>query len=400
MSRSPRSRSRPRSAVSSSIPPRALPGVHAGRTTSGCPESPSRDERLRLKRILKEIKPEGGGIIVRTAGWRSKKEFRRSQLPDQDVKKIDGGGFGPRPLSSTGRCPWPRLIRDLLTEDVDEVVVIPDVHREIRQYLESVSRPGQSGAAYKGSCRSSTRSGSSRKSRSCSSARCAQARRLHRDRPGEALVAIDVNTGRFVAKRARKTRFPDQLRRPGRSAGSSGCATSADHRARLHRHGERGQQEGGAGGAAEASEAGPQPHQDLCGLGAGLVEMTAAGAAQSPALLFGRLSHLQRAREDPEPPVGGAQGGAAPHRIGVNTQEKQIELRVSPEMAQHLFAESSERLAGWRRNSSSSWTCGTTPGSAERSASDLPADQRGRHGAVPDVGCRAYPPPRSGCRGG
>jgi len=32
-------------------------------------------------------------------------------------------------------------------------------------------------------------------------------------------------------------------------------------------------------------------------------------------------------------------------RIGVNTQEKMIELRVSPEMAQHLFAESSERLA-------------------------------------------------------
>jgi ribonuclease G len=32
-------------------------------------------------------------------------------------------------------------------------------------------------------------------------------------------------------------------------------------------------------------------------------------------------------------------------RIGVNTQEKQIELRVSPEMAQYLFAETSERLA-------------------------------------------------------
>jgi ribonuclease G len=32
-------------------------------------------------------------------------------------------------------------------------------------------------------------------------------------------------------------------------------------------------------------------------------------------------------------------------RIGVNTQEKQIELRVSPEMAQYLFAEISERLA-------------------------------------------------------
>jgi ribonuclease G len=33
------------------------------------------------------------------------------------------------------------------------------------------------------------------------------------------------------------------------------------------------------------------------------------------------------------------------NRIGVNTQEREIELRVSPEMAQHLFAESSERLA-------------------------------------------------------
>ena len=32
-------------------------------------------------------------------------------------------------------------------------------------------------------------------------------------------------------------------------------------------------------------------------------------------------------------------------RIGVNTQEKLIELRVSPDMAQHLFAENSERLA-------------------------------------------------------
>jgi ribonuclease G len=32
-------------------------------------------------------------------------------------------------------------------------------------------------------------------------------------------------------------------------------------------------------------------------------------------------------------------------RIGVNTQETMIELRVSPELAQHLFAENSERLA-------------------------------------------------------
>jgi hypothetical protein len=32
-------------------------------------------------------------------------------------------------------------------------------------------------------------------------------------------------------------------------------------------------------------------------------------------------------------------------RIGVNTEEKMIELRVSPDMAQHLFAENSERLA-------------------------------------------------------
>ncbi len=169
---------------------------------------PSRDERVRLKRILREIKPEGGGVIARTAGeGRSKKEFREDlnyllkmwKKTERRAVSAPAPALVHREMSlATG------LIRDLLTEDVDEVIVdSPEVHREIRLYLESVSpnlvnrvRP------YKGKLPIFDAF------RIESEIEKLFERKVWLKHGGyividqaEALVAIDVNTGRFVGKR-------------------------------------------------------------------------------------------------------------------------------------------------------------------------------------------------------
>jgi len=316
---------------------------------------PSRDERVRLKRILREIKPEGGGVIARTAGeGRSKKEFREDlnyllkmwKKTERRAVSAPAPALVHREMSlATG------LIRDLLTEDVDEVIVdSPEVHHEIGMYLESVSpalvnrvRP------YKG------------KLPIFDAFRIEPEieklfeRKVWLKHGGyividqaEALVAIDVNTGRFVGKRNQEDTISKtnleaarEISRQLRLRDIGGIIvldfidmeTEVNKKAVLEELRRNLKRDRSRTKTFAVSEL-------------GLVEMTRQ--RERPSLLhyysddcptcdgLGKILSLQSVSLKLERTLT---------RIGVNTQEKQIELRVSPEMAQYLFAETSERLA-------------------------------------------------------
>src|SRR2546425_3018489 len=101
-----------------------------------------RQERTRLKALIKEIRPKGSGLIVRTVGAeRGKKEFQSDikyleQLWDK-IDKQSQRAKAPAILHremelTTG------LIRDIFTEDVSQLVIdSKEGHKEILDYLKN-----------------------------------------------------------------------------------------------------------------------------------------------------------------------------------------------------------------------------------------------------------------------
>jgi ribonuclease G len=101
-------------------------------------------KRSRLKKLIAQIKPKGVGFIVRTMGLKvSEEEFIREihllidawrAATDEALK-----GAGPR-LIHREMGITTRVIRDLFSEDVNEVYVDQeDDYREIQSYLASLS---------------------------------------------------------------------------------------------------------------------------------------------------------------------------------------------------------------------------------------------------------------------
>jgi ribonuclease G len=101
-----------------------------------------RDERQRLRDLLTEVKPNGGGVIVRTVGEGKDLRHFRSDVRFlgrmwDDVQKKSRKEKAPALLHremelTTG------LIRDLFTEEVDRVIIDgKKEHKEILAYLKS-----------------------------------------------------------------------------------------------------------------------------------------------------------------------------------------------------------------------------------------------------------------------
>jgi ribonuclease G len=103
-----------------------------------------RSERTRLRQILREVKPSEGGVIVRTAGEEtSREEFEREVRGLTDTWK--------RVRSKAERAPAPTLlhqeeeltsglIRDIFSEKVDRLVIDDrQLYQQVRKYLKSVS---------------------------------------------------------------------------------------------------------------------------------------------------------------------------------------------------------------------------------------------------------------------
>ncbi|MEW6088047.1 MAG: Rne/Rng family ribonuclease [bacterium] len=106
----------------------------------------SEEERARLRKILKEIKPQGKGIIIRTvAGKRSKKDFLK------DIQFLSKLWNKIQMVSNSVRAPYLihqdlgiifRVIRDILSFDVVKLVI--DSHSEFEEIIEFLSyvQPG------------------------------------------------------------------------------------------------------------------------------------------------------------------------------------------------------------------------------------------------------------------
>ena len=103
-----------------------------------------RGERQRLKGIVNALRPKGAGVIVRTAGeGKGENEFaadvkyltRLWQKIDRKRKSVKAPAVVQHELELTAG-----LIRDLFTEDTDEVIVDDKTSfNEIQQYLRSVA---------------------------------------------------------------------------------------------------------------------------------------------------------------------------------------------------------------------------------------------------------------------
>jgi ribonuclease G len=103
-----------------------------------------RDERQRIKAIIHDLKPKSVGLIARTAGeGKGDPEFAADikhlvklwQKVDRKASSVRAPALVHRELEMTAS-----LIRDLFTEDVEEVTIDDkESFREIQVYLKSVS---------------------------------------------------------------------------------------------------------------------------------------------------------------------------------------------------------------------------------------------------------------------
>lgn len=167
-----------------------------------------RDERTRLRGLLKELRPEGVGLIARTAAvGRDRTAFKNDidylkKMWDQMERKasrVKAPALVHREMALAGS-----LIRDVFTENVDRVVLDDErVHREITEYLESVSPELVKRVhLYKGRVPIFDEYGIEGEIEKSFD------RKVWLKRGGyiiidqsEALVAIDVNTGRYTGKK-------------------------------------------------------------------------------------------------------------------------------------------------------------------------------------------------------
>ncbi len=103
-----------------------------------------RDERARLRALAREVVPEGGGgVIIRTVGEELTREiFQREFHTLRDTwSRIQKKQRGARPPALIHReaTLTSGIIRDVFTQKVDALVVdSKDVHAEIKQYLDGI----------------------------------------------------------------------------------------------------------------------------------------------------------------------------------------------------------------------------------------------------------------------
>jgi ribonuclease G len=167
------------------------------------------EEPQRLKRIVRTLTiPDGMGVIIRTAGEGQKARYfvRDLALLLEEWRSVQEKINTLASPACVFREPdlIERTVRDFLTEDVERIVI--DSHNEFERIREMISRISQRSAAkvkfYNDSQPIFDRFGISRQLES------AFARQVHLKSGGyivvdetEALVAIDVNTGRHKSSK-------------------------------------------------------------------------------------------------------------------------------------------------------------------------------------------------------
>ncbi len=192
-----------------SLPGRFLVYIPASNHVGVSRKIEDREERARLRTMAREILPEGqGGVIIRTVG----EELTRDTFA-RELHSLMGTWRAIRKRADRARAPaalhreaklTAGIIRDLFSQKVDSLVIDnPQVHAEVRAYLESID-PSLLERVHLYEEREPLFD-----ARGIESAiRAAFQRRVDLPsggyiiiEPTEALVSIDVNTGRYTGKR-------------------------------------------------------------------------------------------------------------------------------------------------------------------------------------------------------
>jgi ribonuclease E len=117
-----------------------VPNGHASGISRKLPDV----ERRRLRDVLKNLVPDGAGVIVRTAAEGAAEEdlardVKRLQAQWEDIQKKTADGNAPALLSSEPDL-LIRVVRDLFNEDFREVVIQgTDAYEQVEAYLAHVS---------------------------------------------------------------------------------------------------------------------------------------------------------------------------------------------------------------------------------------------------------------------
>jgi ribonuclease G len=103
-----------------------------------------REERARLRSLAREILPQGaGGVIVRTVGEELTRETFERELKSllgtwKQIRKRSGRARAPSVIHREAKL-IKGIVRDLFSEKVDSLIIDSfQVHEEVRQYLDSV----------------------------------------------------------------------------------------------------------------------------------------------------------------------------------------------------------------------------------------------------------------------
>ena len=201
----------PRVTTQVSLPGRFLVYMPAHEHVGVSRKIEDRAERTRLKTLLRELRPKGAGVIVRTVGAeQGRKEFQSDvKYLEQLWQKIEKQGERSRAPAllhqemefTTG------LIRDIFTEDVAQLVIdSKEEHRQILRYLSTYAPELKPRVKqYRGEAPIFDHFGIEGEIEK------AMERKVWLKKGGyitidqtEALVAIDVNTGRFTGKKSQE----------------------------------------------------------------------------------------------------------------------------------------------------------------------------------------------------
>ena len=170
-----------------------------------------RDERARLRELGREIRPEGsGGLIVRTVGEeltreRFAGEFRRLEQLWKKIERRASSSKAPTLVHREAKL-ISGVIRDLFSDKLDALIVDnKQVHNEIVQYVKSVDPDLKSRIhAYNESVPLFDRYDIEEQIGEAFQRRVSLPSGGYIIvEPTEALVSIDVNTGRFTGTRRR-----------------------------------------------------------------------------------------------------------------------------------------------------------------------------------------------------
>ena len=170
-----------------------------------------RSERARLRELAREIRPEGsGGLIVRTVGEELNRErfageFRRLEQLWKKIERRANSSKAPALVHREAKL-ISGVIRDLFSDKLDALIVDnKQVHSEIVQYVKSVDPDLKSRIhAYNDSVPLFDRYDIEEQIREAFQRRVALPSGGYIIvEPTEALVSIDVNTGRFTGTRRR-----------------------------------------------------------------------------------------------------------------------------------------------------------------------------------------------------